>query len=276
MAAPSHGSIDPSAGSRDTQPAGRPTGTLYVGTSGFAYRSWAPAFYPAGARADDLLGYYSARLPACELNNTFYRQPSPEAVAGWVAATPSSFRFAVKAQRGGTLRTFADPSPAALAWLTGPLTAFGERLGTVLFRIPGPVLRDDARLAALLAAWPSALPLTVEAQDASWQVDETFAALAAAGATLCVTELDDPAEPPTLRLTGSFLYVRLRRSDYAAAELAAWAARLLPFLADGRDAFVFFRHDEAGEAPGRALRLAALVAAELPAAVPLPAPVGDA
>ncbi len=33
------------------------------------------------------------------------------------------------------------------------------------------------------------IPLVLEFQDRSWHVDETFAALRAAGAVLCVTEL---------------------------------------------------------------------------------------
>ena len=141
-----------------------------------------------------------------------------------------------------------------MPWLTGPYRAFGERLGTVLFRVPEGVRRDDAKLAALLAVWPADLPLTMEFQDASWHVDETFAALAAVGAALCATELPEDDEPPTLRRTGPFLYLRLRRHDYSEADLAAWAARLEPFLAAGDDAFVFFRHDEVGRgaelAPG--------------------------
>ena len=57
----------------------------------------------------------------------------------------------------------------------------------------------------------------------------------------------DP-EPPFIRRTGSFLYLRLRRPDYDAAALDAWAARIEPFLAAGDDVFVFFRHDPVGRA----------------------------
>ena len=221
-------------------------GRLYVGTSGFAYAGWIPRFYPTGLRASEFLAHYASRLPAVELNNTYYASPSAPKVAGWVGATPDDFRFAVKAQRGGSFRALqADPA-AAVPWLTGPYRAFGERLGTVLFRVPEGVRRDDAKLAAMLAQWPADLPLTMEFQDPSWHVDETFAALAGIGAALCATELPEDSEPPTLRRTGPFLYLRLRRHDYDEADLAAWAARLEPFLAAGDDAFVFFRHDEAG------------------------------
>ena len=241
--------------------AGRPTpsgGRLLAGTSGFAYPAWSPRFYPPGLRGDALLRFYASQLPACELNNTFYRQPSPAAVARWLAATPPDFRFAVKAQRSGSLGAMAGDPVARLEWLTGPLRAFGDRLGTVLFRVPDGVPADVSRLGALLGAWSRDLPLTLEFQDPSWQLDEVHGLLAAAGAALCATDLAD-AEEPMLRATGPWIYLRLRRPEYTAAELERWAARLLPFLEAGRDAFVFFRHDEVGRGAELALELRAAV-----------------
>ena len=208
-----------------------------------------------------MLAHYAERLPAVELNNTYYASPKADKVAAWVAATPADFRFSVKAQRGGSFRSLQVDPGESVAWLTGPYRAFGERLGTVLFRVPENVRRDDAKLAGLLAAWPADLPLTLEFQDPSWHVDETFAALARVGAALCATELPEDADPPTLRRTGRFLYLRLRRHDYAQDEIAAWADRLVPFLDAGDDAFVFFRHDEVGRGPELALELMAAVAA---------------
>lgn len=238
------------------------TGTVRVGTSGFAYPGWAPRFYPTGLRGDGLLRHYASRLSACELNNTYYQQPSPAKVAAWLEATPSDFRFAVKAQRGGSFRSLRVDPVAAVPWLTAPLRAFGERLGTVLFRVPDNVRRDDGQLAGFLEAWPRDLPLTVEFQDGSWHVDEVFAMLREAGAAICTTELPEDVEPPTIRRTGPFLYLRLRRHDYTPDALAAWAARLEPFTADGLDAFVFFRHDEVGRGGELALEFAALTGAD--------------
>lgn len=237
-------------------------GTVYVGTSGFAYPGWAPRFYPAGLRGDGLLAYYGARLAACELNNTYYQQPSASKVDAWLAATPSGFRFAVKAQRGGSYRSLLVDPVASVPWLTDPLRRFGDRLGTVLFRVPDKTRRDDGRLAAFLAAWPRDLPLTMEFQDASWHDDSVFAALRDAGAALCTTELPEDDEAPAIRRTGGFLYLRLRRHDYGPEELATWASRLEPFVSDGVDAFVFFRHDEVGRGAELAMEFAKLVGSE--------------
>ena len=247
-----------------TRPASTVRGHLYAGTSGFAYPGWAPIFYPPGLRPVELLRSYASKLPACELNNTYYRWPDEDRIRSWAGDTPETFRFSVKAQRSSALRAIGTPKgspadpPGQVARLIAPLDAFAGRLGTVLFRVPGEIGRADHRLAGLLEAWPRAVPLTVELQHESWHVDETFAALRAHGAVLCATELPEDALPPTIRLTGPFLYLRLRRHDYSAAELTAWAARIDPFLASGTDVYVFFRHDPVA----RATELAATLQAE--------------
>lgn len=230
-----------------------------------------------------MLAAYGRLLPAVELNATFRRRPTRSAIRGWVGAVPPGFRFAVKAQRSSAIRGLFGTPAETVAWLTEPLGEFGDRLGAVLYRIPDEVRRDgpwvdgdeslaDARLRALLAAWPRSIPLVVELQHPTWHVDETFEALREAGAVLCTTELPpegdegtawnagaadftDPTEPPTIRRTGPFLYLRLRRHDYSAPELDAWAARIRPFLEAGDDVYAFFRHDAVGRAGELALEL---------------------
>ncbi|HEY7522240.1 MAG TPA: DUF72 domain-containing protein [Candidatus Limnocylindrales bacterium] len=211
-------------------------------------------------RGDALLPHYATAFSACELNNTFYQQPSEAKVRAWLAATPDDFRFAVKAQRGGSMRLFAAAGTGSADWLTGPYRRFGERLGAVLFRIPAEIGRNDERLRALLAAWPRDLPLAIEAQHPSWAVDETYGSVRAAGAAWVATETPEDEAPPSIIHTGPFLYLRLRRHDYAPSEIGAWAARLEPFLSSGSDAFVFFRHDPVGRAPELARQLADAVA----------------
>ncbi|MGH2466972.1 MAG: DUF72 domain-containing protein [Candidatus Limnocylindrales bacterium] len=237
------------------------SGQLYVGTSGFAYPDWAPRFYPSGTRGAALLPFYAGRLPAVELNNTFYRHPGGDQVRGWLDATPAAFRFSVKAQRGGSGRALLGDPGSTLEWLLRPYRLFGERLGTILFRIPGPIERDDGSLDRLLRAWPADLPVTFEFQHPSWEDDWVHERLRAAEAALCITDLPTLAEPPTVRLTGPFLYLRLRRDDYDTAEVAAWAARVEPFLSAGQDVYCFFKHDATGRATELANDLKGLLAA---------------
>ena len=217
-----------------------------------------PRFYAPGTKPDGLLRAYGDRLPAVELNNTFYQQPKPDKIAGWLAATPADFRFVVKAQRGGSMRAFGEAAAQTVEWLTAPYRLFGERLGSVLYRVPANVHRDEEKLRSLLAAWPADMPLTLEAQHASWQDDAIFDLLRDHGAALCATDLDD-GEAPDLRLTGRFIYLRLRRMTYTEADMADWAARLRAFIDAGTDCYVFFRHDEDGLSALRAEQLLRLM-----------------
>ena len=73
--------------------------SLHVGTSGFSYDEWRPAFYPEGLKKADMLSFYADRMSSVELNNTFYRMPREKTVAAWAGQVPDGFRFAVKAPR---------------------------------------------------------------------------------------------------------------------------------------------------------------------------------
>ncbi len=222
-------------------------GRLYVGTSGFAYPGWVPRFYAPGKASRKLLAAYSARLPAVELNNTFYRRPAPEQVAKWLRETPASFRFCPKAQRGTAWRAWSGHDPAeSFAWLTDSLSVFGQRLGCVLLSVLGSLERDDEALARVLGAWPGELPLALELPHASWSTEAVAQRVGEAGVAMVATDWDGRDEPGLAR-AGAFVYLRLRRESYSAADIDRWAARLEPTLAAGTDAYVFFRHDEVGQ-----------------------------
>jgi uncharacterized protein YecE (DUF72 family) len=241
-------------------------GRLYTGTSGFAYSGWAPRFYPFGTAPSALLGAYAQRLGAVELHNTFYRRPTPAAVAGWVAATPAHFRFCPKAQRGASWGAFRDEDPSAsVTWITDAIAGFGDRLGVVLLSLPKTTRRDDAALARFLAAWPPAVGLAVELTEPSWADDAVHARLAEHGVALVATDVDG-ADEPDLRRIGGALYLRLRRAAYGPDRIARWGDRLAPFLEDGLDAYVFFRHDDDGGSALHAEGLAASLERYRPAA----------
>lgn len=223
------------------------SGRLYVGTSGFSYPGWVPRFYAPGKASRKLLAAYAARLPAVELNSTFYRRPAPEQVAKWLRETPETFRFCTKAQRGTSWRAWSGHDPVqSFAWLAETLSGFGVRLGCVLMSVLGSLERDDAALERVLLAWPATLPLALELPHPSWSDEAVAERVAAAGMALVATDWDDRDEPD-IRRGGAFTYLRLRRQDYTEADIERWAERLEPMLAAGSDAYVFFRHDEDGQ-----------------------------
>src|SRR6266542_5629153 len=85
-------------------------GTLYTGTSGFAYDEWKHGvFYPEGLKNADMLSYYASRFRSVEVNYTFRRFPTEKTLAGWREGTPQGFVFTLKAnQRITHFKRLAD------------------------------------------------------------------------------------------------------------------------------------------------------------------------
>lgn len=217
-----------------------------VGTSGFSYPAWRGVFYPEKHPASGMLSFYAGVFGAVEINNTFYRMPAPALLTGWIQQTPPGFRFALKAPQQIThrlrLKNAAEP---ALEFIRRS-EALGTARGPLLFQLPPNLKADLTRLGDFLAALPGGTEPAFEFRHASWFHDDTWALLRAHGAALCIAQTDDLDTP--LVATAPFGYARLRREEYSAGDLAAWAQRLRGV--DGWErVYVFLKHDEAGRAP---------------------------
>jgi len=66
---------------------------IRIGTSGWHYKHWVGTFYPPGVRQSNMLEHYVSRFDTVELNNTFYRLPSEDAIDAWRDAVPANFIF---------------------------------------------------------------------------------------------------------------------------------------------------------------------------------------
>jgi len=230
---------------------------LRVGTSGYSYSEWKGTFYPEDLKPADMLAYYAARLPSVEINNTFYRMPRRSVLETWAAQVPDTFRFAVKAsQRITHIKRLKDVAEEC-DFLFGNLGALGARMGVVLFQLPPNFKKDMSRLEAFLGFLPPGLRVAFEFRHASWHDEDVFALLRSRGLALCAADTDGDDEGVPLVATGSYAYLRLRREDYGDEELASWVRRVSePGFAE---AFVYFKHEEAGVGPrlaGRFLSLA--------------------
>ncbi len=217
--------------------------SLHIGTSGWAYREWRPAFYPEGLPQDRFLAHYAGRLTACEINATHYRLQSQDAVANWVAQTPDSFRFATKAHRRLTHGRALPPHGGGDVFLERFLTSvapLGGRLGAVLLQIPPERERDDGALTDLLSCLPPWLPVALEFQHPSWDVAAVGERVAAHGGTVCVSETEG-ALPDRLP-EGGLAYVRLRAAAYDDDSRRGWRDLLEREAAD-RPVFAFARHE---------------------------------
>jgi uncharacterized protein YecE (DUF72 family) len=223
---------------------------VLAGTSGFSYDGWAGTFYPEDLPAGGRLSYYASRLPAVEINNTFYRMPKPELLANWAAQVPAGFRFALKASQRITHIKRLKEVEAEVKFLLGSARQLGEKLGPVLYGLPPNLKKDVPRLAAFLALLSSDAKAAFEFRNPTWLDAEVFALLKSAGAALCVAD-DDKGTTP-FEATAPWGYLRLRREDYGEADLAEWAERVRG--AGWSEAFVFFKHEEEGAAPALARR----------------------
>lgn len=231
---------------------------LHVGTSGFSYDEWRPDFYPADLKKDAMLPFYAARLPAVELNNTFYRMPSKKQCAGWAAAVPDGFRFAVKASRRITWSQKLRDCGELLGYLFAATAALEDRLGCVFYQVPRYVRKDVPLLGDFLLQQPSGVKLAFEFAHESWLEDDVLELLRGRDAAVVLSDKDGGAVPELLDL-GTWAYLRLRRSAYDDRALEEWRERLV-----GRgleEAFVFFKHEESCAGPALARRFLDLAAA---------------
>jgi len=229
-----------------------PAQKLFAGASGYSFKEWKGSFYPDDMKPDGMLAFYSARLPTVEINNTFYRMPKTEVLAGWAAATPPDFRFAIKASRRIThfARLKGDEARDSVAYLYKQLEALGAKRGPVLFQLPPFLKKDMERLAPFLAMLPQDHRAAFEFRNDSWFDDEVYAALKGAGASLCLSERQDNAPPPLVE-TAPWGYVRLRLENYSEAQFEDWAKKLA--ATSWREVYAYFMHEPTAPAYAQAL-----------------------
>jgi len=235
---------------------------LYAGTSGWAYPTWKPEFYPAATPAKRFLDFYASHLNSVEVNYTFRTLPTAKILDGWLAATPAHFRFSFKAPQRIThfrrLRECEDDLAQFIAALE-PVRQAGK-LGLLLFQLPPNFKADAERLSEFLAA-PAlrssvTLPIAFEFRHESWFDESIYAILREHDAALCIAESDDLASPEVHTAASHTCYRLRRNGGYTDAELGSFAAQFGD-LAKQRDVYVYFKHEDE---PTGALNATALLA----------------
>jgi len=230
---------------------------LYTGTSGFAYPQWKPRFYPADVPEKKFLEHYASRLRSVEINYTFRRLPSLTTLENWVKATPAEFRFACKAnQRITHILRLKDVSSAMELFLRSidPLRS-ARRLGPILFQLPPNLKCEMALLNDFLALLPADMRFSIEFRHTSWLNEAVYDALRTRNISLCVAESERLEVPEVI--TADFVYYRLRKSEYSEDERKPIAERARELLSQGKDLYLFFKHEETPEGALYAEELAA-------------------
>lgn len=217
---------------------------LYCGTSGWSYPSWKPKFYPARLSSRKFLEHYASRLTSVEVNATFRRLLPERSFRDWIAATPGSFRFSVKANQWIThMRRLKDAEDSLRRFLETlqPLLEAG-RMGAILFQLPPNLKADIRRLEDFLPLLPRGIACAMEFRHESWFGDSVYQALERHNVALCISEREEFSTPGVE--TSSFTYYRLRRTDYTTRQRSAIAARVNKLLERGRPVYAYFKHEE--------------------------------
>ena len=223
---------------------------LYAGTSGYSYKEWKGYFYPEKIAPDQMLEFYSTKLPTVEINNTFYRLPRRELLEGWAAQVPPDFRFAIKASQKITHMKRLKNADEETKYLMDIVGVLEKKLGVVFYQLPPNFKKDTERLAAFLYTLPDDIPVAFEFRHATWFDDEVYELLRKKDAALCLADADDELEVPLVS-TASWGYLRLRRPGYSNDELTQWHKWIRE--QKWKEAFVFFKHEDEAAGPKMAM-----------------------
>ncbi len=224
---------------------------LHVGTSGYSYKEWKGNFYPEDLPAKEMLSYYSRRLPAVEINNTFYRLPQATMIENWKEQVPDEFRFSIKATQRITHIKRLNNVVEETKYLLDTSRLLGECLGVVLFQLPPNMKKDSGRLKLFLELLPSDARAAFEFRHETWFDEEIFDLLRNKVCALVVSDTDDKPLSEIISTAG-WGYLRLRRTAYDENDLADWMKRVED--QKWKDAFVFFKHEDEGIGPKLAAR----------------------
>ena len=199
------------------------TPPLYAGTSGFAYPSWKPDFYPAKLASANFLSYYATRLNLVEVNYTYRRIASASTFAKWIAGTPEAFRFSPKAHMKIThslkLNNAEDFTRFFLESLE-PLRQAG-RLAPILFQLaPSFSKRTESASAPSFPSCPSRIATRLSSGMPVGSMSRSM--------RRCVRTMwhfasakNEKLETPEV-VTADFVYLRLRKEDYSEGKRHNW------------------------------------------------------
>jgi uncharacterized protein YecE (DUF72 family) len=217
---------------------------FFAGTSGFAYASWKPDFYPQKLPSSQFLKFYGSRLNAVEVNYTYRRIAAAATFEKWVGATPENFLFLPKAHMKIThslkLREAEEFTRYFLASLE-PLRV-ARKMGPILFQLAPGFAADPARLTEFVRLLPKTDKAAFEFRNASWFADDIYKILSEHNVALCMAENENLETPPVV--TADFVYLRLRKPDYDESELLTIDRRIQQYLSNGYPTFAIFKHED--------------------------------
>jgi uncharacterized protein YecE (DUF72 family) len=229
-----------------------------VGCSGWNYDDWRGRLYPEGLGKPRWLRRYAECFDTVEVNSTFYRLASRDAVARWVDDTPDHFVFAAKASQYLThMKRLRDLDRGVERFYERiqPLVDSGK-LGPIVWQLPERFTRDDEVLANALSGLPAGRHC-FEFRHPSWFTGEVYSLLRKHGVALVIG--DTPKRPfQAHELTTGWTLVRFhygargRNGNYSERELETWVRRIAAWRSR-TEVYAYFNNDWEGYAVKNAL-----------------------
>lgn len=218
---------------------------IWIGTSGFQYKEWCGSFYPEKMSEAKMLPFYATQFSTVEINYTFKRVPPESAITKWMQQTPEQFKFTLKVHQRIT-HSHAFTEAELLRFFITRAKLLGPKLGVLLFQFPPTLKKDFHFLTALIEELPEGLRAAFEFRHKSWFEDGLYERLRARNLALCIAE-DENRSTPIVN-TADYGYFRLRIEKYSAEDIARWAKEIKA-VANWKDAFVYFKHEDEGTGP---------------------------
>jgi len=196
-----------------------------------------------------MLAWYGRHFSTVEINNTFYRLPTEDALLTWRQNAPPGFTFSVKASQFIThLKRLREPHDPIELFLSR-VDLLGDRLGPILFQLPPNWPLNFERLEQFLPALPAKHRYAFEFRDQSWYTAQPYELLRRHNVALCLHDWRGMSWP--MELTADFTYIRLHgptgtyQGNYTSGMLRTWAKRIQQWqkLAG---VFVYFNNDQGG------------------------------
>jgi uncharacterized protein YecE (DUF72 family) len=237
---------------------------IWIGTSGWTYDGWRGPFYPKRVARKHWLSWYATQFNSTEINGSFYRTPSLDAVRAWRQQTPRRFLFAWKASKFIThWKRLSEKSVNSIELMETRLKVLGPKAGPVLFQLPARFKADRERLASFLKLLPKRYHYVFEFRDASWYEDGILELLGDHDVALCLSDHRDAPAP--WEATARHIYVRGHgptgqyRDRYAENTLRRWAHLIRQWQRRRHTVYCYFDNDQKSAAPKDAQRLMELL-----------------
>lgn len=247
---------------------------IYIGTSGWYYRSWYGPFYKPEHKGYNILSYFSSVFNSVESNAAFYRIPTEKTFGKWTKYVPENFVFSIKLNQ-----TFTHYHRLKLnRELRGTLKNFLEatqilenRLGAILIQTP-PGLRYNLKLLDMFLLGITSLiekldykpDIAIELRNRYWFNQDVYELLKIHNVALTIAQ--SSRYPVHREVTADFLYFRfhgpreLFASLYSPEELRDWRDYMLG-IKNIRRIYIYFNNDNHAYAIKNAKRMRGLLRA---------------